>query len=534
MRQKIFFYFAGFVCLLGNLKAQNIEKYKIENELLTESVNDDIISYFAIGQDTFISVANKNLEQKYEEYPGYYANFYQVKPLKNNSKSRKIADRLNHGEFHVGPVCVSSKMHMVFVTRNLTNSSASSLNLGVFVLKFDDQWNFLSESPLFLNHPSYSVGYPFFDDNLENLYVASNKRGSQMNFDIYMIPLKNNQFLKEQILDSTINSASNELFPSVYGTTLYFCTDRNKKLEIWSKNILNNVSKISFGGIENSDFFGFQRFNEQSAIVFNNSTNKDKVYRVQIIKEKIEPEAPIKAPVVDTVAQVVHSTDLVFVGKLINRETGEITKADKLKIALRVKDRTRFIHSEFVGDFTFKMSDVTKFDTTVLVIQYEGQKLIGVKDSIIVLPQDKDTVDLNKISNLLNNVQILKTGIDLAKVFNIGKINFQSGKWDITPSAAIELDKICLVLNQNPNIYIELGSHSDSRGKSADNLILSAKRAESSTNYIYTKGNISKERIVFKGYGEEKLLNKCKDGVTCPEELHAENRRTEFIIIDKP
>ena len=85
-------------------------------------------------------------------------------------------------------------------------------------------------------------------------------------------------------------------------------------------------------------------------------------------------------------------------------------------------------------------------------------------------------------------------------------------------------------LEYNPTIVIEIGSHTDSRSAAKANLILSEKRAKASVDYIVSKG-IDKARLTGKGYGESKLVNKCKDGVKCKEEEHQQNRRTEFKIV---
>ncbi|MBP7810661.1 MAG: OmpA family protein, partial [Bacteroidia bacterium] len=59
------------------------------------------------------------------------------------------------------------------------------------------------------------------------------------------------------------------------------------------------------------------------------------------------------------------------------------------------------------------------------------------------------------------------------------------------------------------------------------------KRAKTAVDYMIAKG-ISKTRLKAVGYGESKLLNKCKDGVECTDDEHAKNRRTEFKIVEKP
>ena len=85
-------------------------------------------------------------------------------------------------------------------------------------------------------------------------------------------------------------------------------------------------------------------------------------------------------------------------------------------------------------------------------------------------------------------------------------------------------------MNDNPTIVIELSSHTDSRASDSYNLNLSKKRAESAVAYIISKG-ISKKRIIAKGYGETRPINKCTNGVQCSEEDFQQNRRTEFAII---
>jgi outer membrane protein OmpA-like peptidoglycan-associated protein len=128
----------------------------------------------------------------------------------------------------------------------------------------------------------------------------------------------------------------------------------------------------------------------------------------------------------------------------------------------------------------------------------------------------------------------IKLGADLGKMIDLRPIFFDLGKFNVRPDAAVELNKIVDLMKQNPNMTIELGSHTDCRGGAAGNMALSDKRAKSSAAYIVSKG-ISKTRIFGKGYGESKLLNDCKcEGKvvsTCSEEVHAQNRRTEFKIV---
>lgn len=86
------------------------------------------------------------------------------------------------------------------------------------------------------------------------------------------------------------------------------------------------------------------------------------------------------------------------------------------------------------------------------------------------------------------------------------------------------------VLNQHPTVAIAIGSHTDSRASSDYNRDLSDKRAKATMNYLIKKG-IDPSRLTAQGYGEDKLINKCSDGVKCTEAEHQENRRSEFIVV---
>src|SRR5690606_12342066 len=102
----------------------------------------------------------------------------------------------------------------------------------------------------------------------------------------------------------------------------------------------------------------------------------------------------------------------------------------------------------------------------------------------------------------------------------------------INPDAAKELDKLAQILIDNPEIKIEMGSHTDSVDTYDYNIALSQRRAQSTVNYLIQKG-ISPDRLVAKGYGESQPIarNTNPDGTDNPDG-RARNRRTEFKILE--
>jgi outer membrane protein OmpA-like peptidoglycan-associated protein len=109
-------------------------------------------------------------------------------------------------------------------------------------------------------------------------------------------------------------------------------------------------------------------------------------------------------------------------------------------------------------------------------------------------------------------------------------INFELDEFELTNDAKIELNKVVFNLNQNPNFKVEINYYTDSRGPDKYNMELTQKRADASKNYLISKG-IDPARIKATGYGETRLLNRCKNNVKCTDAEHAINRRTDFIII---
>ena len=165
------------------------------------------------------------------------------------------------------------------------------------------------------------------------------------------------------------------------------------------------------------------------------------------------------------------------------------------------------------------------------------QAYVDVKDCILcfdglgkVQPNVLDLMSKgNSMGTFLANVDLEPIKID--KTYAIDDIYYEFDKADITADAAGELDKLVTLLQDNQQVIVELGSHSDSRGNDDYNLKLSEKRAAAAVAYLVAKEGISAERLIAKGYGEQQLVNRCGNGNNCTEKEHQRNRRTELKIV---
>ncbi len=135
----------------------------------------------------------------------------------------------------------------------------------------------------------------------------------------------------------------------------------------------------------------------------------------------------------------------------------------------------------------------------------------------------------NEYGVYLANVELEK--IYTGKSFEVKNILYEVNSASLTSDSKKELDKIVNLIKYNPNLSVELGSHTDTRGNSSYNQSLSDKRAKAAVDYLTQKGGLSESKIVARGYGDNYPKNKCAKNVKCSEAEHLENRRTEFKII---
>lgn len=220
-------------------------------------------------------------------------------------------------------------------------------------------------------------------------------------------------------------------------------------------------------------------------------------------------------------------------GTVADANTLEFLEGAKIRLTERGTDKTivsytmdangAFLDPEILEDN--KPGDHIEFDVHVSHEGYLAQTF--------VVDTTLGRFNTLNIDYLLNKVDI---GTEIGVLIDINPIYFDLDKSNIRPDAAAELDKIVQIMNENPNIVIELGSHTDCRASYSYNMSLSNRRAVSSAKYIQQRIDNPK-RIYGKGYGESQLINDCgcEGNVVsdCTEEEHQANRRTEFKIVKK-
>ena len=381
-------------------------------------------------------------------------------------------------------------------------------------------------------------GSPSFSADERTLYFSSNRRGGKGGVDLYRVPIDNSgRFGRPINLGSTINTPGDELFPYVSANgKLYFSSDGHPSiggLDLFVASRNENEIIVEHLGVP------INSIGDDFAISFSDSTQgyissnrpggkgDDDIYFFKSTGSEDRWWTTAPPPVIDTVNKKIVN---YFVQVKVVDPSGN--PIDSVKINVRKNGQT--LSNEKTNKKGFiELIDMAENDE--LVFKCDKEDFITVRSSFSMegktIPESLLKKEMTDTTfQVIITMDRPEIGKEISKLYEINSIYYDLDKADIRTDAAEELDKIVQFLTDNTQMNLELGAHTDARASTGYNLKLSQRRAESAVNYIIRRG-IAKDRIKPKGYGEGQLINECSDGVECPEEMHQQNRRTEFKII---
>lgn len=242
-----------------------------------------------------------------------------------------------------------------------------------------------------------------------------------------------------------------------------------------------------------------------------------------------------KIPKQMTISLSGEDSAFVFWGKSLNRETSEPISNIRIITTNLMTGEQVTTTSDQEGGYQLNITSGYEYEVNVESPHHLKRfaQINYCKDSLDT--SDKfcfsgfSDVSLNEQGGV-SGASVLLDKIEIGKKFKVDNIYYDYNKASIKQSALSNLRKVLYILIDNPQITIELGSHADSRGSDSYNMLLSQRRADAAVDYIVKQG-IGRDRITSKGYGETVLVNHCKNDVECSDQVHGENRRTEFIIV---
>jgi len=214
--------------------------------------------------------------------------------------------------------------------------------------------------------------------------------------------------------------------------------------------------------------------------------------------------------------------DQIITGVIVDAVSGLPIQNSFATLSNSKGERIRRIETLADGKFMFKAEcgvtytlEGAKFGYFDKKIDLATNQVNGFNNEIIVKLDEKDIVEIRG-----------------KEMLNIDNIEFELNDSKIRELSKNELAKVARLLQKYPAMVVEFGAHTDSRGGDTYNLRLTQRRAIETVNYLISLGADPK-RITGKGFGETELINNCGNNVVCTELQHQENRRTEFLIVNK-
>lgn len=428
------------------------------------------------------------------------------------SSVENLSKDLNTKFNESSPVFTKDGKTMYFTRNNFNNGKKGKDGEKTMLLKIyksslvDGKWANITELPF--NSDNYQVAHPALSPDEKTLYFASDMPGGLGGSDLYKISIKEDgTFGNPENLGTTINTSARESFPFVgHDNTLYFASDGHLGLgglDVFETKLSNgSYSKpLNLGKPINSemDDFGFI-VNDKIGYLSSNregGSGYDDIYSFTICFQRID-------------------------GAISDYTTNEVLPNAKVELYDEQMKKLSEVIADDKGHYSFTAYCNHNYTIRASKEEYESN------EKMVTTAKEAGKT---KVDNALNRTVFpINEGTDLAKIFDISLIYFDLDKWNIRPDAAKDLQKIIEVMQQYPNMTVDIRSHTDSRQTHKYNLLLSDRRAKSTLEFM-VKNGIDRKRLTAKGYGETQLVNGCSDGVPCSEEDHQKNRRSEFIIV---
>jgi outer membrane protein OmpA-like peptidoglycan-associated protein len=499
-------------------------KHLLRNE---DMVNTPFSEFgvFPVGQNQVYYVAEPSQNKEKKKIYGWTGNSYlrifmAIRATDGSLIAPEIPDiPFDKAQYHVGPIATDSTGEVFLVTRTyagktknrilIDGDNYSTQNMELFFQgKILGKWKNPEPFP-YNNVEQYSVGHPTLSADENTLYFVSNMPGGQGGTDIWSSQKnEDGSWAKPQNLGNQINTPGDELFPFYSKDSVLFFSSTGLPgmggLDIfWSRRSNNQWSKpvnmyfpINSPGDDFAFFLDKDQTNGYLSSNRENGMGGDDIYSFQNPKQQ---------------------KNKVVIGIVYNKKNNLRLPEANVIIYDHLRNIVAKQDSKLDGGFCFQLNQPSDYSL-------HGAKVGYYPDTSQIVAEDWKAKDTIYVALYLDPL------FEKGKTFRLRPIYYNFDKYNIRPDAALVLEELLQTLHENPNLKIELASHTDCRGTTEYNENLSQKRAQSVVDYLVSKG-IARDRMIAKGYGESRLINRCKDGEKCSEAEHQENRRTEFTVL---
>lgn len=355
----------------------------------------------------------------------------------------------------------------------------------------------------------YWESQPSISPDSKTLYFTSNRPGGKGKLDIWQSTIgKNGKFGKPVNLGDSINTKYNEISPFIHpdNMTLYYASDGKIGMGGLDLYVVKKQSDSLWGQALNLGY-PINTYKDENSLIVNAKGNK-----AYYASDMENGYGGLDLYMFDLYKEVQPQSVTYLKGKIFDSKTN---------IPLSAK---------------FELIDI---DTDELIIESYSSNKTG--EFLICIPANRNyALNVNKSEYIFysdnfslkdadNSTMPFVKDIPLSKIIKGSKvvlknIFFETDSYVLKPESKVELTKLVQFLNNNSEVKIEIGGHTDNAGSAEHNQVLSENRAK--TVYTYLVDNsISASRLTFKGYGELVPITP-----NDTEHGRAQNRRTEFTI----
>lgn len=490
--------------LQGQTKLYDVAKSDVSSDktdfgaVLT---NDNNV-YFSSSRNTSRKTSGWNEEP--------YLDIYKATYNANGTISDAVAEDNINTKWHDGPVSITSDGATMyygsesFNEKEFTKDKAKNAKFGKIYLykatKEGDKW--VNAKPLPFNNKEYDVRNPSISKDGKTLYFSSNMPGGFGGEDIWKVSVNGDEYGTPENLGAKVNTEANESFPFITDDNILFFSSNGKTgfggLDVFKMDLNKEGEAINVGEPVNTskDDFAFT-YNTSKKVGFF-SSNRDGVDNIY----KADPICNFRA--VTTVRDEITGKEIEGALVVLTDEKQNILSS---------------LTTDMYGRTETTLKCLPVYISYATKSGYENSNVYKVE-----IPENEFGQDMAVGITLKPIVPVItETEVILQPIY------FEYDKSNITAQGAEELNKLVVVMNEHPEMVIFAKSHTDNRGSDSYNMRLSDRRAKATVQYLISKG-IAKERISGKGFGESEPKVACK---SCTEEEHAQNRRSEFLIVKK-
>lgn len=505
---------------LSNIQSKS-DKYVVEKAEINTS-NSDFGPAFYLNNLVFASAMDTVVDGKprlHEWNNQPFLNLYMAEMSEEGKlfNVEKLGGDITT-KFHESSPVFTKDGRTVYFTRNnfidgkKGKDKDKNIRLKVYkAIKLGEKvWTNVEELPF--NNASYSVAHPALSSDEKRLYFSSDMPGTIGQSDLWYVDiLGDNSYGKPVNLGLGINTEARENFPFISSNNvLYFSTDGRAGLggldiyftQLNEQGLPTEIKTLGAPINSGKDDFAFI-INEEKNLGFLSSNRNG-----------------ASGSVGDDIYRVNRICEITISGIVTDENTGALLPGSFVVVLDQDNNPVNSMTVNRDAKYSFNLDCDKQYTIRATKDLYEPT------EKIVSTPKESSSINLP----LELKPSDPCPPNDLGCRLSLQPIYFDFDRYNIRPDAAIELAKILAALREYPELIIHIESHTDSRGSDSYNELLSERRAQSTLEWLISKG-ITRNRLTAKGYGEGRLINECSNGVECTEEAHQLNRRDRKSVV---